>query len=90
MVGVFSTPHLMSIKFYWGLLDFNYVHDRAQCRIENVAARISSRMSWHYLQTFEPWLTEVLRPGSFRESCISLKISSNLTRIKTRDCGSVW
>ena len=49
MVGAFSTPHLMSIKSYLGFLDFNYVHDRAQRRIENVAARISSRMSWHGL-----------------------------------------
>jgi hypothetical protein len=65
MVGAFSTPHLMSIKFYLGLLDFNYVHDRAQRRIENAAARISSRMSPHYLLTFEPWLTEILRSGSF-------------------------
>jgi len=57
--------------------------------LKNANARISSRMSRHYLLTFEPWLTEILRSGSFRETCIPLKIRSNLTWIKTRDCGSV-
>ena len=88
MVDASSPPHLMSIKFYLGFSIFNYVHDRPNVELKT-PSRISSRMSQHYLQTFEPWLTEILHPGSFRESCISLKISSNLTWIKTRDCGSV-
>ena len=40
-------------------------------------------MSRHYRLTFEPWLTEILRSGSFRETCIPLKIRSSLTLIKT-------
>jgi len=65
MVGAFSTPHLMSIKSYLGFLDFNYVHDRAQRRIENVAARISSRMSWHGLSGAKPDMLSPSRHGSW-------------------------
>src|SRR6516164_8348220 len=86
MVGTFSTPHLMSIKFYLGLLDFQLCSRSGPTGIEN-AARISSRMSRHGLSGAKPGTFSPRWHASWVSLC-SIQTTECFIRLEKRTPGA--